>query len=389
MSCPTCNNDCNNICNQCPPQEPCECAVKDLSTKCILHDQGNIVDGETIVVPNNTLLSTALQIILNYVMLAINNVEKFFKLKNVGAGSEIYAGDNLLGEKKLRKLNSTSPIITVTQNTDDISFGIDSAQLDAFVEANQNTSSVSNSGVGVALVSAGVTTGDNTNYPVKTLTSGDGSVTIIDNTTTVDLSAVQNPTILQQGTNVTITGTGTLANPFIISSTDTNTVADGSETKINAGTNVSITGLGTIASPYIINSTDTNTPTLLENSLTTTVTGNGNVGSEYQIDVNNLQKTINTFPYTITDADDKHTIFVINGASNVTINVPSGLKDNLACAFIQEGTGTVTFVETGLTVLNFPSGLSKRIKDQNHWALLEKKLGDDIYYLGGSLYAPT
>ena len=191
------------------------------------------------------------------------------------------------------------------------------------------------------------------------------------------------PTEIQAGTNVIITGRGTIENPYIINST--NTAVDGSETKINAGTNVTITGTGTIANPYIINSTDTNTPTLLKNSVTTTITGDGNLGSEYQIDINNLQKTIDTFPYTITDADDKYTIFVDNGASDVVINIPSGLKDNLACAFIQEGTGNVSFLETGLTILRVPAGLTQNIKGLYHWALLEKKLGDDTFYLGGSL----
>jgi hypothetical protein len=36
-------------------------------------------------------------------------------------------------------------------------------------------------------------------------------------------------------------------------------ILDGTETKVNAGTNVSVTGNGTVNTPYIINSTDTNT----------------------------------------------------------------------------------------------------------------------------------
>lgn len=41
----------------------------------------------------------------------------------------------------------------------------------------------------------------------------------------------------------------------------TTVIADGSETKINAGTNVSVTGSGTVASPYVINSSGSSTDT--------------------------------------------------------------------------------------------------------------------------------
>jgi hypothetical protein len=51
-------------------------------------------------------------------------------------------------------------------------------------------------------------------------------------------------------------------------------VTDGSETKIQAGTNVTVTGSGTIPNPYVINSIDTSPPTttvVLTNSQTWTV----------------------------------------------------------------------------------------------------------------------
>ncbi|WP_281974006.1 hypothetical protein, partial [Ruegeria faecimaris] len=74
------------------------------------------------------------------------------------------------------------------------------------------------------------------------------------------------------GTNVTITGDGSTATPYVITSTDTNTdqqnltltgnqlsidngntvtlpTADGTETVVNAGTNVTITGDGSTATP--------------------------------------------------------------------------------------------------------------------------------------------
>ena len=50
-------------------------------------------------------------------------------------------------------------------------------------------------------------------------------------------------------------------------------VPDGSETKVTAGTNTSVTGTGTIATPYVINSTAPDQIVTLTQSGATTVTG--------------------------------------------------------------------------------------------------------------------
>lgn len=84
---------------------------------------------------------------------------------------------------------------------------------------------------------------DGINYSGKTF-----NFFLISNTNN---SADGSETKINAGTNVTITGTGTVSSPYVINST--NTVADGSETKVNQGGNITITGIGTIANPYIIN----------------------------------------------------------------------------------------------------------------------------------------
>lgn len=147
---------------------------------------------------------------------------------------------------------------------------------------------------------------------------------------------------------------------------------------ITAGANVTVTE--PTPNNFVISSTDN--IALLENSATTTITGVGTTGNEYQVDVNNLQKVVNTFPYTLLNSDDKYTIFVDNGASNVVVNVPDTLPSNFSVAFIQKGTGDVTITPTGTSVINTAVGYN--IKGQYYWALLEKELATVTHYLIGS-----
>lgn len=96
---------------------------------------------------------------------------------------------------------------------------------------------------------------------------------------------------------------------------------------------------------------------------------------------NNLQKVINA-NYTITNADDNYTIFVNNSSTNITVTIPDGLTDSLSIGFIQEGTGDVTFVTSGVSTLNTVVGF--KIAGQNDNVLLEKKLATSTYYLLGN-----
>jgi hypothetical protein len=160
------------------------------------------------------------------------------------------------------------------------------------------------------------------------------------------------------------------------------TIEINSKSFIEEGENITITGTGTLEDPYIITN---NTIVTLQDGLTTTVNGDG-VTVPYSVEIENLQKTINTFPYTLVDGDDKQTIFVENGASNVVINVPDGLVNNFSAVFIQKGTGTVTIQPSGTATLNYPSSvLQNIIKGQYFWAMVEKELTTNTYYLLGSL----
>jgi hypothetical protein len=125
---------------------------------------------------------------------------------------------------------------------------------------------------------------------------------------------------------------------------------------------------------------------VIADGISTTVEGDGSIGDPYQVNLENLQKVIDTFPYTLLDGDNKHTIFIDNGVSDVVINVPDGLVDNFCCSFYQEGTGEVTIQQYGTATLLYPSTiLQNKIKGLRFWAMVEKKLATDTYALIGSL----
>ena len=108
---------------------------------------------------------------------------------------------------------------------------------------------------------------------VLTLVSGDGSITITPDPSNpcgydIRTTAGGGSTSISAGTNVTITGSGTVADPYVIGASaatiagDIITFAGGGtydlstlNQVIQAGTNVTITGTGTAADPYIINAT--------------------------------------------------------------------------------------------------------------------------------------
>lgn len=61
-------------------------------------------------------------------------------LINTGVGASVYSGDNGIGQKKIRKINKSGSLITVTQNTDDITISIDEDALISLV--NPSTLSI-------------------------------------------------------------------------------------------------------------------------------------------------------------------------------------------------------------------------------------------------------
>ena len=372
--CNNCNqNNCTDctqevhICNQCPPTEPCDCAVKDLSTDCSVFTGDSIECDSVVVVAKNTILSDALANIVSWSCTKFSAVENFFRIINTGNGVNIFSGVSLLGEKKLRRLKSTNGSVIITQGTDDIDFSVPAGVIPDGTETkivNGTNTTVTGTGT-IATPYVINSTDTNTTYSAGTAISLVG--------TTFNNTAPDQTVVLTQGGATTITGTYP---NFTISST--NTIADGSETKLTAGTNITITGNGTIATPYVISSVDTNT---------TYLAGAGLVLSGTTFNIENLQKVI-TYPadfsgtnYTLTNADNNYEIIIDNGATAVTITVPSGLTSKIGVGFTQKGSGDVSYTASGTTINN-PTGL--KIKGQFHQTYLSQELSTNNYFLGGS-----
>jgi len=96
----------------------------------------------------------------------------------------------------------------------------------------------------------------------------------------------------------------------------------------------------------------------------------------------NLQKT-ETSSFTLDNDDNNYTIMLNNGATAITVTVPSGLSENISICFIQLGTADVTFATTGGAIINTPIG--NKIKGQYFWAYLEQRGTTNTYQLLGNL----
>ena len=406
--CQKCNqNNCNGcaqevtLCNQCSSEQPCDCPILGLSTDCILYSQDDIECNSVVVVPKNTILSDALNQIVSWSCTKFSELANYLRIINVGTGASIYAGDNLIGEKKIRRINSTSTIVTVTENTNDISLGIDATSLNTFIEANQKTYSASNVGAGSEIYKDTTIVGDNTQLNLRKIKSSNSSVSIVQGTNDIDITV--SPSVIPDGsetkvtagTNVSITGTGTIATPYVINSTDTNTT-------YSAGTSMSLVGttFNNTAPDQVVTLTQGGSTTITGTYPNFTITsvdnnttysaGNGLALTGTVFSVENLQKII-TYPtdftgtnYTLTNADNNYEIIVDNGTTDVTIIVPSGLTSKIGIGFTQKGTADVTYVTSGTTI-NTPVGL--KIKGQYYQTYLSQELATNVFYLGGNTRA--
>ena len=145
-----------------------------------------------------------------------DSVTNYFTLINVGTGAGVYKGVNLLGQKELKSLVTASNIITITSSTNEITFSINTANLNIYIQAQQLTYSVSNLGTeGEGVFASSTLTGNNRNFGLKRIKSDTLTITATD----TEIS-IEQPTSFQ-GTdyyvNSNYTGqeeTGTATKPF-------------------------------------------------------------------------------------------------------------------------------------------------------------------------------
>lgn len=402
------NNNCGcsstQVCQatDCPPDN-CSCSVF-LGTDCITLSEdlpcSNILKGQT--------ETEALKLLDAYICERFDSVTNFFQLINVGAGSQIYKGNTILGKKEIRTLLDSN-LINLVQGTDEITISVDEKALNAFIEANQKTYSALNIGTGAQVYKSSTIVGDNTQFNLRKIKSSNSSVSIVESTDDIDITVSAgivtdgSETKITAGTNVAVSGTGTTTTPYIVSSTDTNTTYSAGTAISLVGTTFNNTapdqtvaltqgGATTITGTYpnfTISSTDTNTvadgsETKINSGTTTSITGVGTTASPYVLETVNLQKVI-TASYTLTTADNNYTILINNSTVAVTITIPTGLMSKINVGFIQQGSGDVTFsVATGVTI-NTPISGAFRIKGANYNAYLEQISSSNVYQLLGNI----
>ena len=215
--------NCNNttttttteLCQQCS-DTGCKVFLK---SECITNvttdlECSNIIKGQTL---DETLVKLDA-----YICTKFDSISNFFEIINAGTtGVGIYKGVNMLGKKEFKRLVDSSLInIVADTNGDTITISVDETAL----------------------------------------------ATLIENTSTADGSETK---IISGTPNVVIEGNGTEGDEYVI-----NVEVDGSETKINAGTNITKSGVGTIADPFVINAVIppstflTNTPVVLASGKT-------------------------------------------------------------------------------------------------------------------------
>ena len=176
--------------------------------------------------------------------------------------------------------------------------------------------------------------------------------------------------LIEAGTNVTVTGSGTLADPYVISAADegippaitglieagTNVVLSGTGTTtdpyvlvsnatglVTAGTNVTVTGAGTVASPYVVNSAIPARGAPVALTITAPVTGSGNVTRN---------------PDTSMTLDGAVIIAgaVAGGADTPVATLPGGYMPGVATDFAGVGIGSATGNPIAVRVTVEPGG---------------------------------
>jgi len=98
----------------------------------------------------------------------------------------------------------------------------------------------------------------------------------------------------------------------------------------------------------------------------------------------NVQDLTKTTSFILQSTDNKKTLFVENGASDITITVPSGLPSAFYAVIVRKGAGNITFAGSGTTIYN-PIGL--KIDLRYDVVVIEQEGSTNVFGLFGNTKA--
>lgn len=328
-------------------QENCACPVL-IKSDCV----NNInVDTPCVNIPKGLPFNEWMPLAFTKLCDKFVAIQGYLTLKNVGTGiGKIYKGANLLGEKELKSIKGDT-YIDVVNGVDEISLKTNTETFTAFVNSlipSTNSTSAANVGTGMGLIFRDKVANVLNFRKIKVENLGGGGSVLSTAYTIADDLIISARSIRSTNSNLAINQTGEEVQLTVLP-------PDGTETKVTAGTNVTVTGTGTIANPYVVNSTE-----------------NGTLSSSQKVIYNN---------YTVLSTDNNFTIFVKNNNSaTLNITVPIGLPANFTCRFIQEEINDTLFIAgAGVIDIFNPRGL--KIKGQGYDVLLVKKQNTELFYL--------
>jgi len=176
----------------CTQPTDCSCPVKDLSTDCVLYTGEDLPCTE---IKTGTILTEVFSKLDTYLCDLAAQLNNSFNLISVGEAVRVYRGVDGIGRKEIRSLTSANSILTIGLSVDDkeINFGIDNTALKSFVQSNQMTYTATNVGVGSGIYKESVTTGDNVDFKLKTITSAANTVYITQGIDEINLEADLSP----------------------------------------------------------------------------------------------------------------------------------------------------------------------------------------------------
>lgn len=343
---------CNCGKSPCTEKPACTCAVKDLSTDCVLYTGEDLACSG---ITSNTLLTNVIEALDAFICNKFNEAINYLTLINIGGGAEVYKGISGIGNKEIRTLiTGDDTLLDVVQDEDTISItpGTPSmTHVDDILRFIVTT-------VGGATEFAAI---DLSEYDYDTFVQSASF-----NSGTLDLTIVRNN-----------------GEPDIVIPLDflNNHVESG---VYNAGADT-ITLTLTDASNVVIDIA-TLVAEILADAAAAQVNAdylNATPSSKAFIQNKNPQKTVVlgvAGNYNVADTDNNYVIEIDNGANDVTIDFTGvTATDNFFVGFVQKGTGTVTFIGADIV----PEDLTNVCYGQGHNTALT--VINSTKYLAGQL----